>query len=60
MFYQCIQLQTLTGTGIENAYFLDMYRMFSGCFNLKSLKIQGKPVAANSAFASNYKLTDVD
>lgn len=60
MFAGCSSLETLTGTGIENAYFLDMYSMFNVCGKLKSLKLQGKPVDASYAFRSNYDLTDVD
>lgn len=60
MFNNCNQLQTLTGTGIENAYFLDMYYMFHYCSQLQTLKIQGRPVNAYNAFSYNYNLTNVD
>lgn len=60
MFTSCSSLETLAGTGIENAYFLDMYRMFNVCVNLKSLKLQGKPVDASYAFRLNSNLIDVD
>ena len=60
MFNNCWQLQTLTGTGIENAYFLDMYSMFHYCTQLQTLKIQGRPVNTSNAFSYNYNLTNVD
>lgn len=61
MFNKCTQLQTLTGTGIENAYFLDMYRMFNHCSNLTSLPaLQGKPSTIEYLFDSCSKLNEVD
>lgn len=61
MFGNCHQLQTLTGTGIENAYFLDMYSMFNHCSNLTSLPaLQGKPSTIEYLFDSCSKLNEVD
>jgi hypothetical protein len=61
MFNNCRQLQTLTGTGIENAYFLDMYAMFHQCFKLTSLPaLQGKPSTIGYLFSNCPKLNEVD
>lgn len=61
MFFGCNQLQTLTGTGIENSYFLDMYSMFSQCSNLTSLPtLQGKPSTIAYLFSNCSKLNEVD
>lgn len=61
MFNNCRQLQTLTGTGIENAYFLDMCTMFHQCFNLTSLPaLQGKPSTIGYLFSNCRKLNEVD
>lgn len=51
MFKHCVSLSELTGTGIENAYFLDIEGMFYNCYNLKTIpKIQGKPTNIGDAF----------
>lgn len=61
MFKNCSRLQTLTGTGIENVYFLDMYDMFAYCGNLTSLpKLQGKPTTIGGVFENCTNLDNPD
>lgn len=61
MFKVCTKLQTLTGTAIENVYFLDLYSTFTECFALKTLpKLQGKPTTLSKCFNRCTNLQEPD
>ena len=61
MFASCTKLQTLTGTGIENVYFLDLFATFANCNSLTEIpKLYGRPTTINSLFNSCRNLNEVD
>lgn len=61
MFKQCSNLQTLTGTGIENVYFLDLYSTFFSCTLLTTIpKLQGKPTTLYQCFGICGNLENPD
>lgn len=61
MFYNCSRLQTLTGTGIENVYFLDLFHTFYGCTSLTTIpKLQGKPTTLEQCFGMCKDLENPD
>lgn len=61
MFYDCKNLQTLTGSGLQNVYFLDLYSMFYSCSKLNSiLKLSGKPYTLERCFWGCYNLVEPD
>lgn len=61
MFKDCTNLQTLMGSGIENAYFLDLYSTFGNCRNLESIpKLSGKPYTLAECFRNCTKLIEPD
>lgn len=61
IFYNCRNLQTLTGSGIQNVYFLDFYNTFKGCEGLTTIpKLQGKPVTMSGMFQNCMSLRSFD
>lgn len=61
MFVSCTRLKTLTGTGIENVYFLDLFSTFANCNSLTEIpKLYGRPTTINSLFDSCRNLNEVD
>lgn len=61
MFASCTKLQNLTGTGIENVYFLDLYSTFYNCSSLTEIpKLYGRPTTISALFANCRNLNEVD
>ena len=61
MFYNCPNLQTLTGTGIENVYFLDLDSTFYNCRSLIEIPaLNGKPTTIKGIFEWCSNLDEVD
>lgn len=61
MFYNCQNLQTLTGSGIQNVYFLDFYNTFYKCEDITTIpKLQGKPVTMSGMFQDCNSLRSFD
>ena len=61
MFASCTKLQTLTGTGIENVYFLDLFETFLNCNSLTEIpKLYGRPTTISGLFDSCRNLDEVD
>lgn len=61
MFKGCNKLKTLTGTGIENVYFLDLHSMFENCISLQSIpKLSGKPYTIAKCFYNCIDLIEPD
>lgn len=61
MFKGCASLQTVTGTGIENTYFLDLFSMFWNCTRLTSIpKLSGKPYTIEYCFSGCTNLSEPD
>lgn len=61
MFASCTKLKTLTGTGIENVYFLDLYSTFLNCNSLTEIpKLYGRPTTISRLFSACRNLNEVD
>lgn len=61
MFASCTKLKTLTGTGIENVYFLDLYGTFYNCSSLTEIpKLYGRPTTIYQTFNNCRNLDEVD
>ena len=61
LFAACKNLTSLTGSAIENVYFLDLVETFSSCSQLTSIpRLIGKPVSIEKLFTDCTKLEEPD
>lgn len=61
MFNSCANLRSITGSGFENVYFLDLYHTFDGCEYLNEIPVlNGMPTTINGIFRNCRNLDEVD